>query len=538
MLTSISSRKERQDLPVSLRRTLTPWVALEKQARSVDSLSLKTLFARDPLRFERFHARMDGLLLDYSKQHITADILTQLLALAKACDLDGWRTRMFAGDKINSSEDRPVLHTALRSPSSNPLPVDGQDVMPLIHGSLKRMKDFTDLVRNHKRFTYVVNIGIGGSDLGPHMAYEALKAFSDGAIKLHFVSDMDAAHLIETLKLCDPAKTLFIVTSKSFTTVETLMNARSAQDWLKRSLGKEDVSEHFVAVTQNIPKAVELGVTEDRVFPIWDWVGGRYSLWSAVGLPLSLALGFEHFMSLLAGAYAMDRHFLTAPAEKNLPVLLALIGVWNHTFLRRPALALLPYSRLLQRFPAYVQQLDMESNGKTVDRDGSAVDYLTGPIIFGDSGTNGQHAFYQLLHQGTTVVPCEFIAVSQPVYDAPTHHIQLHCNVIGQSKALMDGKPDTSPHKIFEGNRPSTTLVMEKLDPYHVGMLTALYEHKVFTQGIIWNLNSFDQWGVELGKTIAAQVMPALSAESTRAADFHALDSSTRALIDLLRDSS
>lgn len=532
------SERPMTDSPPCPRRSLGSWGVLEALAREAQDFSIKGAFAGDSRRFNKFHTEACGILLDISKQAVTPDTLTQLIRLAHECDVAGWRARMFGGEAINESEGRAVLHTALRAPAGIPVVTGGTDVAPQIHETLGRMRMFSKTIRTEGRFRHIVNIGIGGSDLGPHMANEALKPFTSREIDMHYVSNVDAAHLGEALRVCDPQATLFIVTSKTFTTQETMANAESAKRWLQDNLKREDVREHFVAVTQNIAKAEAFGVSGGRIFPMWDWVGGRYSLWSAVGLPLCLSLGFAHFRSMLDGAHAMDRHFIEAPFEENLPVLLALTGVWNRTFMGHSVLALLPYSQLLHKFPAFVQQLDMESNGKSVDREGRRVSYPTGPIVFGEPGTNGQHAFYQLLHQGTTIVPCEFIAVGQSEYAFEGHQSKLLSNVIGQSKALMDGKADSDPQKQFEGNRPSLTLALKRLDPFTLGALIALYEHKIFTQGVIWNLNSFDQWGVELGKAIAGQVLKSLEPGGAPVRLSDESDSSTLGLIEALRGHS
>ena len=547
------------------RRDLKDWKRLESLAGNAGNLSIKSLFKDDPQRFEKFHIAGDGLLIDYSKQQITGEIFSTLIDLADSCEVKKWRDKMFRGEKINNTEKRAVLHTALRIPENinsnssngdgsdsssgdnnnndNHICIDGQDIAPQIHNTLDRIKAFSENIRSGSQFKHIVNIGIGGSDLGPHMANEALLPFSKRDIDVHYVSNVDASHLQETLRTCPADQTLFIVTSKTFTTQETMTNANSAKKWLREKLGKDaDISRHFAAVTQNIKAARDFGINPDALFPMWDWVGGRYSLWSAVGLPLSISLGFDNFRRLLDGAHAMDLHFKTAPLEENMPVILAMIGIWNRTFLKHDILALLPYSQYLHKFPAYIQQLDMESNGKTVDRDGNKVPYPTGPVIFGEAGTNGQHAFYQLLHQGTTIIPCEFIAVINPEAgnDISDHQDKLLSNVIGQSKSLMDGKDAPEPQKSFEGNRPSTTIMIDRLDPYHLGMLLALYEHKIFVQGIIWNLNSFDQWGVELGKKIAGEVLKMLTPEKVQAVKSKScdedventdLDSSTKSLI-------
>ena len=520
--------------PDMKRSDLPAWTALQAMAKKAKTYNVSKMFASDPERFGRFHAEIDGMLIDYSKQCVDDDIMHALFALAKECDLEDWREKLFTGEKINSSENRAVLHTALRSPADETIQVDGQNVLPEIHNALAKIKAFCAEIETSKDFKHVVNIGIGGSDLGPHMAYEALKPFSNREIDMHFVSNVDASHLAETLRVCDAEKTLFIVTSKTFTTQETMTNARSARAWIREKLGKEAVSKHFAAVSSNVEGVKEFGIAEDRIFPMWDWVGGRYSMWSAVGLPLAIGLGFENFQHILAGGHAMDRHFRTAKLSQNIPVLLALIGIWNRTFLGHEMMALLPYSQYLHKFPSFIQQLDMESNGKSVDRDGVPVDYDTGPIVFGEAGTNGQHAFYQLLHQGQTIVPAEFIAVIEGENDLGDHQEKLLSNVLGQSKALMDGKNDADLQKSFEGNRPSTTIMLDQLDPYTLGMLVALYEHKVFVQGVIWNLNSFDQWGVELGKKIAGQVLRYLD-EDADAQLSEEIDSSTAALIDRIR---
>lgn len=517
------------------RQELEPWKALEGLARESARTDIRALFSADPMRFERFSATACDVLLDYSKTSISAPVFSGLIALARACDFEKWRAAMYAGEAINGSEGRAVLHTALRSPQGVPVVTGGADVSPLIHETLARMKRFSDQVRTERRFTHIVNIGIGGSDLGPHMANQALRPFSDRELCMHYVSNADAAHLAEVLRVCEPERTLFIVTSKTFTTQETITNARSALEWMREKVGPEASCDHFAAVTQSTEKARELGISEDRIFPMWDWVGGRYSLWSAVGLALCISIGFENFRAMLDGAHNMDTHFLNAPLESNLPVLLALAGVWHRTFLRHGVLALLPYSQSLHKFPAFIQQLDMESNGKSVDRDGRVVPYPTGPIVFGEAGTNGQHAFHQLLHQGTTVTPCEFIAVAASEYSYPDHNRKLLSNVIGQTRALMEGKVDSDPQKRLTGNRPSVTIALKRLDPRGLGALVALYEHKVFTQGIIWNLNSFDQWGVELGKDVARNILRQIQSGELEDETSGLCDSSTAGLLRFLR---
>lgn len=517
-----------------MRSDLPEWKQLEKNGPLANGLSLKALFAADPLRYEKFNVAIPGMVLDYSKQPLTDEIMHQLFSLAYACDVEGWRESMFSGEPINLTEGRSVLHTALRRPKSDRVVVQGTNIIPQIHDTLERMRLLSEKIRSEKKFTSIVNIGIGGSDLGPRMACSALRPFIDPDINVMFVSNLDSAHLTDALKHCDAQKTLFIVTSKTFSTQETLTNANSARSWLRKALGREDVSEHFAAVTQNVSSAQDFGVSPDLIFPIWDWVGGRYSLWSAVGLPLCIAIGYEHFTELLEGAHTMDEHFQTAPLEENMPVILALVGLWNRTFLHHPALAILPYEQRLSRFTSYIQQLDMESNGKSVDRAGNALPYQTAPIVFGEPGTNAQHAFFQLLHQGTTIVPAEVIAVIHKPDALEDHHMKLLSHVLGQTKALMDGKNGVDPHRHFEGNRPSTALFLDKLDPYHLGMLIALYEHKIFVQGVLWNVNSFDQWGVELGKQIARDILDYFHDDR----NLMRLDSSSAAMIAKMRPQS
>jgi len=471
------------------------WQALEKHRQSFESTSLETLF-EDQDRFDRFSIRHETMLFDYSKNFITPETVGHLTALAETCDLSGWREKMFSGEKINISENRAVLHTALRRPKDDEVLVDGENIIPVIHDTLERLKEFTHKIRSEKKFRHIVNIGIGGSDLGPYMVCEALKPFADPDINMHFVSNIDGTHISETLKKIDPATTLFIVASKSFTTQETLTNARTARNWLVEKLGSEDVvKDHFVAISTNLEKVSEFGIAPESVFPIWDWVGGRYSLWSAIGLPIILSIGFNNFQKLLEGAHSADQHFQTAPFDKNIPVLMALTGIWYRNFFDAETTAVLPYDQYLHRFPAYLQQLDMESNGKSVDRDNHAItDYDTGPVLFGEPGTNGQHSFYQLIQQGTSLVPCDFIAPVQSHNPVGDHHRLLLSHMIAQGEALM------------KNNRPSNSFLLDQVDPYSLGMLIAFYEHKVFVQGIIWNLNSFDQPGVELGKKLAGQI--------------------------------
>ena len=505
--------------------------------RKSSLFSLRYAFAEDPARFEAFSFRHEDLLVDLSKQRYDRDTRALLLELARLSGLDEARTAMFAGAPINTTEKRAVLHVALRNRSSQPIFHEGVDVMPAVNAVLAQMKAFVEAVHagirvgaTGKRFTTVVNIGIGGSDLGPVMVTEALKPYADRAIDARFVSNVDGSHLVETLKGLDAEQTLFLVASKTFTTQETLTNARSAREWVAAHLpAGANAGRHFVALSTNEKEVTAFGISREEMFPFWDWVGGRYSLWSAIGLSIALAVGFDRFEELLRGAHAIDTHFRDAPFEENLPVQLALAGVWNRNFLGAPSHAVLPYDQYLHRLPAYLPQADMEANGKGTQKDGRPVDGETGPVVFGEPGTNGQHAFYQLIHQGTTLVPCDFIAAAESHNSYVDHHQKLLANVFAQSEALARGKtleeayaeliarkmPDDearalAPHKVFPGNRPSTTILYKKLTPYTLGRLIALYEHKIFVQGVLWGINSFDQWGVELGKELAGKILPAV----------------------------
>jgi glucose-6-phosphate isomerase len=534
------------------------WKALVAHAKSMAGRHLRELFRSEPDRFARYSFALGDLLVDFSKQRIDGETMRLLLDLARAADVEGWRARMFSGEKINSTEHRAVLHVALRNRANRPILVDGEDVMPGVNAVLAHMRDFTARVRSGEwrgnsgeTITDVVNIGIGGSDLGPLMVCEALRPYQHAGLKPHFVSNVDGAHLVDTLAELDPARTLFIVASKTFTTQETMTNAASARAWLIGRLGSEvDIARHFVAVSTNSQAVAAFGIDPANMFGFWDWVGGRYSLWSAIGLPIALALGFERFEELLDGAFAMDEHFRTAPLEANIPVLLALAGIWNHNFLGASSHAVLPYDQHLHRFPAYLQQGDMESNGKSVSRNGERVDYATGPIIWGEPGTNGQHAFYQLIHQGTELISSDFIAACASQTPLGAHHDILLSNCFAQTEALAFGKTADEarkelgasgaspadidalvPHKVFEGNRPTTTILHDRLTPFALGRLIAMYEHKIFTQGIIWNINSFDQWGVELGKQLAKVILPELRAN----ADVASHDASTNGLINHFR---
>jgi glucose-6-phosphate isomerase len=514
------------------------FAALNAHARAVEPFHMRDLFAADPDRFARFHLRVDDLILDYSKNRIVLETMAHLLALAEAADVAGKRDRMFAGDPINATEGRAVLHVALRAPLSERYHVDGREVGPDVHAVLAAMGEFARAIRvgalkgaTGKAFTDVVNIGIGGSDLGPAMATSALAPYHDGP-RVHFVSNVDGAHIHDTCKVLDPATTLFIIASKTFTTLETMTNAATARAFVADRLGEAAVPAHFAAISTAIGRCKDFGIPEDRIFGFWDWVGGRYSVWSAIGLPVAIAIGPQRFSAFLAGGHAMDTHFRTAPLDENLPVLLALLGVWYRNALGLATHAVIPYDQRLARFPAHLQQLDMESNGKRVRLDGRPVTIASGPVVWGEPGTNGQHAFFQLIHQGTETIPVDFLLAAEPHERLFDHHAKLVANCIAQGQALMRGKTEAevrdelarqdlapatidalAPHKVFAGNRPSNTLLYRKLDPATLGRLLALYEHKVFVQGAIWGVNSFDQWGVELGKELAGALLPAVKGE-------------------------
>lgn len=495
------------------------WKALEAHHKTLKHMSMRDLFAKDGKRFETFSVKVPSLLFDYSKNKVTTETIENLVALAKACKVEQQREQMFSGEKINTSEGRAVLHTALRAPKDAVIKVDGENVVPAIQDVFAKMKKFSDAVRSGawkgytgKALRHIVNIGIGGSDLGPSMVCEALKPYTAAHIDMHFVSNVDGTHLSETLKSINPEETLFIIASKTFTTQETMANATSAKKWLVGKLGSEAaVAKHFCALSTNIEAVKAFGIDDENMFPFKEWVGGRYSLWSAIGLSICMAIGYENFEKLVEGGRAADEHFKTAPLEKNIPVLMALIGVWHRNFCGYSSIAVLPYDQYLHRFPAFLQQMDMESNGKDVDRDGNRItDYKTGPVLFGEPGTNGQHAFYQLIHQGTDVIPCDFIAPKTSHNPLSNQHALLLNNMLAQAQALMQGRTlaeaDNEPARVFEGNRPSNILLFDKLDPHALGFLIALYEHKVFTQGVIWNINSYDQYGVELGKELANNI--------------------------------
>jgi glucose-6-phosphate isomerase len=537
------------------------WKALENHYSQIRDLHLRDLFAGDPSRGERMTAEAAGIYLDYSKNRVTDETLKLLVQLAEESGLRARIDAMFSGQKINITEDRAVLHVALRAPKSAQIFVDGKNVVPDVHAVLDKMASFSDRVRNGdwkghtgKRIRNIVNIGIGGSDLGPVMAYEALKFYSDRSLTFRFVSNVDGIDVAEAVRDLDPAETLFIVSSKTFTTLETMTNAQSARDWSLQGLGgdarlvhsdssasdePQAVARHFVAVSTNAAKVSAFGIDTENMFGFWDWVGGRYSMDSAIGLSTMLAVGAENFRGLLAGFHEMDEHFRTAPLERNLPVLMGLLGLWYTDFFGAQTVAVLPYEQYLKRFPAYLQQLTMESNGKHVTVAGTRVTFDTGPIYWGEPGTNGQHSFYQLIHQGTRLIPCDFIAFAKPLIPLGRHHDMLMANVLAQTEALAFGKTAEQvraegtadwliPHRVFEGNRPSNTIIAERLTPGMLGKLVALYEHAVFTQGTIWNIDSFDQWGVELGKVLAQRIIPELE---NKAEPELRHDSSTNCLI-------
>ncbi len=530
---------------------LPSWIALEKHFLKIRHVHLRDMFADDPQRVARFTVEAGGLRLDYSKNRVSAVTMKLLLALLRARGLVSARAAMFSGKAINRTENRAVLHVALRNRSNTPIMIDERDVMPEVNQVLAKMTRFATSVRSGawKGFSgrpirAVVNIGIGGSDLGPAMAYAALKPYSQRDLIVRFVSNIDATHIVEATRDLDPAETLFIVTSKTFTTQETITNARTARAWCLRALKNEAaVARHFVAVSTNSAAVRAFGIDPVNMFEFWDWVGGRYSLCSAVGLALMLAIGPQHFVEMLEGFHAMDRHFREAPPARNMPVILALLGVWYNNFFNAQTHAILPYDQYLSRFPAYLQQADMESNGKSVDRQGRRVTWQTGPIIWGEPGTNGQHAFYQLIHQGTKLVPADFIGFCRSQNSCGDHHAKLMANFLAQTEALAFGRtadelavqgipPELVPHKTFEGNRPTNTILAEALTPAILGNLIALYEHKIFTQGVIWDIFSFDQWGVQLGKELAGCILPELTAPAEPELKH---DASTNALIKLLR---
>ncbi len=538
--------------------SLPAYAQLQAHYEQLQHTHLRDLFAQDPERFNDFSLRFADMLVDFSKNRITGETLTLLTQLAEQAGLAEAIQKLFAGDRINATEDRAVLHVALRNRSNTPILVDGKDVMPDINEVLTRMKSFTERVRSGewrgytgKAITDVVNIGIGGSDLGPVMVTEALKPYASDKLRVHFVSNVDAAHIYETLQSVNPETTLFLIASKTFTTQETMTNAGSARAWFLENGGSEnDIAKHFAALSTNRTAVEAFGIDPENMFGFWDWVGGRYSLWSAIGLSIALYVGFENFEELLAGGHEMDMHFRDMPFDENIPVLLALIGIWYNNFFGAQTQAILPYDQYLHRFAAYFQQGDMESNGKSTDRNGNPTDYQTGPIIWGEPGTNGQHAFYQLIHQGTKLIPCDFIAPAISHRPLSNHHQLLLSNFFAQTEALMNGKsPEEAaeelrkagksdeeiafltPFKVFSGNRPTNSILLKQITPRSLGHLIALYEHKIFTQGVIWNIFSFDQWGVELGKQLANRIVPEL--ENDEPVGSH--DNSTNGLINFYK---
>jgi glucose-6-phosphate isomerase len=525
----------------ALRETAA-WRALEQHAEEVRKRHLRELFAADPQRGERLTLEAEGIYLDYSKNRITDETIELLLRLAEERGVAERRDAMFAGEHINVTEDRAVLHVALRAPKGTRIDVDGEDVVPKVHEVLDRMSEFSDRVRSGdwkghtgKRIRNVVNIGIGGSDLGPVMAYEALRHYSQRDLTFRFVSNVDGTDIAEATRDLDPEETLFIVSSKTFTTLETIRNATTAREWLLAKLRDDEaVAKHFVAVSTNADEVSTFGIDTANMFGFWDWVGGRYSMDSAIGLSTMLAIGPDNFRRMLAGFHAIDEHFRTAPFDRNLPVLMGLLTLWYSDFFGAQTVAVLPYDQYLKRFPAYLQQLTMESNGKSVTLDGVPVDYETSPVYWGEPGTNGQHSFYQLIHQGTKLIPADFIGFSRSLNPIADHHDLLMANVFAQTEALAFGQDNPEPYRQFEGNRPSNTLLAEQLDPETLGKLVALYEHSVFVQGAIWNVNSFDQWGVELGKVLAKRIAPELEADTEPELNH---DSSTNALIKRYRNS-
>jgi len=531
------------------------WRTLQTHFEQIKPVHMRDMFADDPGRFERFSLHFDDFLLDYSKNRINEETIKLLCELANECDLGNWIEKMFRGDAINHTEQRAVLHTALRNPNSTQIKVDNKDVMPEVHAVLDKMRLFSDQIRSrqwrgytNQAITDVVNIGVGGSDLGPLMATEALRPYALHDIKMHFVSNVDENHIGDTLESLKPETTLFIIASKSFTTQDTLVNARTARRWfLKRADDNAAISKHFIAVSNNVTAAVEFGILEENIFKMWDWVGGRYSMWSAVGLSVAISIGMDNFEQMLDGAHQMDEHFRTTPFEKNIPVILALLGIWYNNFFNAQTYAILPYDQHLRYLPDYLRQGDMESNGKRIDRDGNVVDYSTGPVAFGQLGITGQHAFYQLMHQGTKLIPADIIAPITNWQCIRSHHRVLMANVFAQTEAFMRGKTEQEvkvelesegiseklkkillPNKIFPGNKPTNTILFNTLNPASLGRLIAMYEHKFFVQGIIWNINSYDQWGVELGKQLAKTVLHEL--EGPEPSSTH--DSSTNGLVN------
>lgn len=542
-------------LPVINPANTAAWKKLQEHYKEIKQVSLQELFENDPKRFDKFSCCTRDLVLDYSKNRITQKTMGLLVDLAKECQLEKCRSLFFSGAAINATEHRAVLHTALRNFSSQPIYVEGKNVMPEVKKVLRQMKSFCESIHNGKhrgysgkRIKYIVNIGIGGSDLGPLMVTEALKPYWKKGVETYFVSNIDGSHIAETLKKVNAEETLFLIASKTFTTQETMTNAFTARNWfLKKAKKESHIAKHFVALSTNEKEVLRFGIDSKNMFAFWDWVGGRYSLWSAIGLSISLTIGFKAFSDLLKGAHHIDKHFREAPLKENMPVILALLGIWYTNFFGAQTEAILPYDQYLHRFPAYFQQGNMESNGKQTDRSGKPVQYATGPIIWGEPGTNGQHAFYQLIHQGTPLIPCDFIAAAQSQNPIGDHHEKLMSNFFAQTEALLNGKSapqvkeelrkqglspqeikKLTPFKVFKGNKPTNSILVKKLTPFALGELIALYEHKIFTQGVIWNIYSFDQWGVELGKQLANKILPELL--DNKSIKSH--DSSTNGLIN------
>ena len=535
------------------------WKNLTDHFKEMKSVHMKDLFADDPDRFKKYSIKFNGILVDYSKNIVTEETLNLLLKLTDDVGLRDALNKMFSGERINETEDRAVLHTALRNRINSPVCVNDKDVMPEVKAVLSKMKDFSEKIISGewkgftgKKITDIVNIGIGGSDLGPVMVTESLRPYAKGGLEVHFVSNVDGTHITETLKALNPETTLFLIASKTFTTQETMTNAFEAREWfLKCAKDRACVAKHFVALSTNIEKVEEFGIDKDNMFVFWDWVGGRYSLWSAIGLSIACYIGYENYAELLQGAFEMDSHFKESPFERNIPVILALIGIWYNNFFGAQTEVILPYDQYMHRFPAYFQQGNMESNGKSVDRNGNRVNYQTGPVIWGEPGTNGQHAFYQLIHQGTKIIPADFLAPAISHNRIGEHHDILLSNFFAQTEALLNGKTKEEvieelkrdgrsdneiqklyPHKIFEGNRPTNSILFNKLTPRELGSLIAMYEHKIFVQGVIWNIFSFDQWGVELGKQLAKKILPELGDD--KQVDSH--DSSTNGLINTFKE--
>ncbi len=531
-------------------KKLAAYNELLQHHKIMQSLHMRDLFEQDKYRFDKFHVKLGDFLLDFSKNIISEKTLEMFEKLADEVGLEDAKKAMYSGEAINTTENRSVLHIALRNRGGKPIMVDGQDVMPEINKVLAKMKDFSEQVRNGKwlgatgkEITDVVNVGIGGSDLGPVMVVEALKHYQKSGLNTHFVSNIDGTHIKETLKKINPETSLFIIASKTFTTAETITNAETAKSWLVEKLGADAVSKHFVALSTNTEKVSEFGINPENMFEFWDFVGGRYSLWSAIGLSIAISVGYDNFEKLLDGAFAMDEHFYSAKTKENIPTILAMLGIWYNNFFGAKAYAVLPYDQYLHRLPAYLQQADMESNGKSVKKDGSFVTDATGPILFGEPGTNGQHSFYQLIHQGTHLIPCDFIAPIHSLNECGNHHNMLLSNVLAQSEALMKGKTEKEVraegvseelvnHKIFAGNRPSNTILVPQIDAYHLGMMLAMYEHKIFVQGVIFGVNSYDQWGVELGKQLASKILSEMSDDE----EVFKHDSSTNALINMVKN--